>query len=320
MRASRLLAMLILLQLRGRLTAADLAAEFEVSVRTVYRDIDALSAAGVPVYGDAGPGGGFSLLEGYRTRLTGLDQAEQAALPLIGMGEAAALLGLGNAAVRARSKLLAAAPRESGDRARLLAGAVHVDLEDWYAGTDPAPHLPALLDAVLERRWCSMRYVSWTAERQWRFAPLGIVIKAGQAYCLADARGRNTIFRVAAMHDLFVEADCFTVPADFDLPVRWAGARRQFEAALRPETARLRVSAEGARRLTELGAYAARAVAEADAPDSGGWRVVDLPVEPGPYTARLLMTLGEEAEVLAPPALRAEMARLATAIVSRHCA
>ena len=89
MRASRLLSILILLQLRGRLTAEYLAEEFEVSVRTIYRDIDALSAAGIPVYGDSGPGGGFRLLEGYRTKLTGLDSDETEAMLLVGLPSAA---------------------------------------------------------------------------------------------------------------------------------------------------------------------------------------------------------------------------------------
>ncbi len=115
MRASRLLSILILLQLRGRLTAEYLAEEFEVSARTIYRDIDALSAAGVPVYGDSGPGGGFQLLDGYRTKLTGLGPEEAEAMLLIGLPGAAQAMGLGDAADRARNKLLVALPGTSRD-------------------------------------------------------------------------------------------------------------------------------------------------------------------------------------------------------------
>ena len=111
MRASRLLSILISLQVRGRLTAQALADEFEVSVRTIYRDIDALSMAGIPIYGDCGPGGGFQLIDGYRTQLTGLQPEEAEALLLIGMPDEAGAMGLGAATWRARGKVLATLPQ-----------------------------------------------------------------------------------------------------------------------------------------------------------------------------------------------------------------
>src|SRR6185295_10620801 len=127
MRASRLLSILILLQVRLRLTAEALAEEFEVSVRTIYRDIDALSAAGIPVYGDRGPGGGFRLLDGYRTRLTGLAPDEAEAMMMIGLPGPAAALGLASAATRAKGKLLAALPASGGEDAGRMAQRFHLD-------------------------------------------------------------------------------------------------------------------------------------------------------------------------------------------------
>ena len=152
MRASRLLAIMILLQARGRLTAERLAAEFEVSERTIYRDIDALSAAGVPVYGDRGPGGGFALLDGYRTRLTGMAADEASALALAGVPSAAEAVGLGAALRDAFGKLLAALPGEGSGQAASAAARFHVDPADWYRGGEAAPHLPELARAVLDAR------------------------------------------------------------------------------------------------------------------------------------------------------------------------
>ena len=158
MRASRLLSILILLQLRQRLTAADLAAEFEVSERTIYRDIDALSAAGVPVYGDRGPGGGIQLLDGYRTRLTGLSANEAEAATMIGLPGPAAELGLGAATSAARNKLFAALPGGGGALADRMATRFHLDPVDWYRGHDALPHLPLIARAVLDQHRLSMRY------------------------------------------------------------------------------------------------------------------------------------------------------------------
>jgi predicted DNA-binding transcriptional regulator YafY len=314
MRASRLLSILILLQLRGRMTAAALAAEFEVSLRTLYRDIDALSAAGVPVYGDRGPGGGFQLIEGYRTRLTGLAADEARAVPVLGLPGAAAALGLGAAAERARGKLLAAMPASGSAEADRIARRVHHDPADWYRAPDPVPHLPALAEAVLEQRRLAMRYESWTGARDWRVAPLGLVIKAGAWYLVAEGGGKTRIFRVSNILGHEVLDERFERPPDFDLPRWWTAEVERFESELRPGRAELRASPEGLRRLAELGAYAAAAVAQAEAPAADGWARLVLPVEGVERAALTLIGLGPEIEVIAPAALRDRVRSLAEQI------
>ena len=157
MRASRLLSILILLQLRVRLTAEALAEEFEVSVRTIYRDIDSLSAAGIPVYGDRGPGGGFQLLDGYRTRLTGLAAGEAEAMMMIGLPGA----GRGARPRRRprRGRGASCSPRcppAGGEEAGRMAARFHVDPVDWYRADEPVRHLPALARAVLDQRVVTM--------------------------------------------------------------------------------------------------------------------------------------------------------------------
>lgn len=314
MRASRLLSILILLQLRQRLTAEALADEFEVSVRTIYRDIDALSAAGVPVYGDRGPGGGFQLLEGYRTKLTGLARDEAEAMLMISLPDQADALGLGRSAARARDKLLAALPGEGQVGATRVAERFHLDTQHWYRAARPAPCLAALARAVLDQQPVAMRYQSWRGARDWRVEPLGLVLKAGDWYLVAEtARGVLT-FTVADIATLQVLAGNFERPKAFDLSAWWADAQAAFEARLRPDQAVLRVSPAGLPRLRRLGSFAAQAVASAAPPDAQGWRCVTLPLEPGEEGALPLLALGAEFEVIAPASLRAQLEQSARAL------
>ncbi|MBL8649604.1 MAG: WYL domain-containing protein [Sphingopyxis sp.] len=317
MRASRLLSILILLQLRQRLTAADLAAEFEVSMRTVYRDIDALSAAGIPVYGDRGPGGGFQLLDGYRTRLTGLDPQEAQAMLLVGLPEQAAALGLGGPAKRARGKLLAALPQSGSAEADRIARAFHIDTLDWYRAARPAPLLTAAARAVIDRRRIAIRYTSWRGTRDWTLDPLGIVLKAGNHYLVAARDDRVLTFTVAAMRTLTILDEQAARPADFDLAAWWATSTRDFETRLRPDRAILRASPIGLERLRLLGAWAADAVAVAEPPDATGHRRLTLPIEGVDAAAPMLLGIGPEIDILDPPGLRAAVANLARAVADR---
>lgn len=318
MRASRLLSILILLQLRTRLTAAALAEEFGVSERTIHRDIDQLSAAGVPVYGERGPGGGFQLLAGYRTKLTGLHADEAEAMFLLALPGAAQQLGLGAAAQRARGKLLAAMPGETATLAGRLQQCFHVDPEPWYQQAEAPTGLPALTRAVLDQRRLALRYASWTASKRRRVDPLGLVQKAGDWYLVARGERHVATFKVAAMSELEVLAEGFERPPDFDLARWWAESLQRFEAGLRPLQAKLRLSATGRRRLAEAGRWAADAVHAAGKPDAAGWAPLTLPIESIERGALLLLSLGPEVEALAPPALREQMRSCARAIARRH--
>ncbi|MFV3131813.1 helix-turn-helix transcriptional regulator [Niveispirillum sp. KHB5.9] len=317
MRASRLLSLLLLLQLRGPLTAAAMAAELEVSERTIYRDIDALSEAGVPVYGDRGPGGGFQLLEGYRTRLTGLASDEAEAMFTIGLPGLAGALGVGQAAARAWNKLMLALPAQAREEAGRMGDRFHLDAADWYRVAEPTPFLPDLARAVLDSRRVEMRYESWKGFRDWTLDPLGLVLKAGTWYFAGRADARMLVFKVASIRDLTVTRDGFTRPDEFHLPGFWVGHLAEFEERLRPERADLSVSAAGRDRLVRLGAYAAEAVAAAGPADGDGWTDLTLPYENMDQAARLLLGLGPEVRVRAPDALRRLVAELATGILAR---
>lgn len=317
MRASRLLSILILLQLRQRLTAADLAAEFEVSERTIYRDIDALSAAGIPVYGDRGPGGGFQLLDGYRTRLTGLDPQEAQAMLLVGLPDQAAALGLGGPAKRARGKLLAALPQSGSAEADRIARAFHIDTLDWYRAARPAPHLTAAARAVIDRRRIAIRYTSWRGTRDWTLDPLGIVLKAGNHYLVAASGERVLTFTVADMQALAILDEQSVRPAGFDLAAWWTESTRDFETRLRPGRAILHASPLGLQRLRLLGAWAADAVAAAEAPDADSHRRLTLSIEGIEASAPMLLGIGPEIDIEEPAELRAAVADLARAVAQR---
>lgn len=315
MKASRLLAILSRLQARGHATAAELAALHEVSVRTIYRDIDALSAAGFPVYGDAGPGGGFRLLDVATQRLTGLLAEEVEAMLLIGLPGPAAALGLGRAVDNARDKLLLRLTGPAQAQAEKLERRFHLDTADWYRSTDALPHLPLLARAVLDERQVSFTYESWTQRRGWTVAPLGLVLKGGAWYLVAMAEEATLTFRVGAMAEIVATTEPFIRPVGFDLARWWGRSMRDFEVRLRPHRATLLLSPEGARRLAECGAYAADAVG-AGAQDVDGVRVT-LPFETLDQAARLLLSLGPECRIEAPAELRDTARAMALQLAER---
>ncbi|NEV03010.1 helix-turn-helix transcriptional regulator, partial [Bradyrhizobium uaiense] len=163
-------------QARGRVTAPELAEANEVSVRTIYRDIDALAAAGVPVYADRGAEGGYRLLDGYRVRLNGLSQGEAEALFMAGLPGPAAALGLDAAMVAAQTKLMAALPENLRPNARGMQQRFHLDAPGWFGATEEPKHLRAIAGAVLREHLIQIRYQSWKAEKRRRVAPLGLVL------------------------------------------------------------------------------------------------------------------------------------------------
>ncbi|MGW6021374.1 helix-turn-helix transcriptional regulator [Streptomyces sp. NPDC055099] len=319
MRADRLLALLLLLQNRGRMTAPELAGELEVSVRTVYRDAEALAASGVPVYAERGPAGGFQLMDGYRTRLTGLTDDEADSLALAGMPAAAADLGLGAELVTAQLKLGAALPAGLGERSRRIQERFHLDAEGWFRAADPAPLLSVVADAVWRQRVLRAHYRRWGGEVRRELHPLGLVLKAGNWYLVAAADGTVRTYRVSRFLEVTAADEDSERPAGFDLAAYWENASRDLRARVLQGTARVRVTPAGLRLLPAMfGAAGTRAVEAAGEPDAAGLRVVDLEVETLPVAVNDLIRLGLEAEVLGPPELRAEVARTVTGLAQRY--
>lgn len=324
MKSSRLLSILLLLQTRGRMTAAELAGELEVSVRTVYRDAEALAAAGVPLYGDSGHSGGYQLLDGYRTRLTGLAPGEAEALFLTSMPGPAAELGLGRALSTAQLKLRAALPAElraQADRMRLR---FHLDAPGWYAEQEETPHLGQVADAVWRGRVVEVRYRRWKAPQEVdrRLAPYGLVLKAGRWYLVAgavtpEAAAPPRTYRVDQILAVRETGEECALPDGFELAAHWRRSQAEFHERLYPEEAEVRVSARAAALLTGVQARALAATGTPD-PELPGWTRVVLPIESQDHAEAQFLTLGAEAEVLAPPALRRRIGAAAAATAARY--
>jgi predicted DNA-binding transcriptional regulator YafY len=225
MRASRLVSFLLVLQTRGQLTAEELAERLEVSERTVQRDAQALAAAGVPIVSVRGPAGGYRLERGYRTKLTGLDAAEAEAL-FVGP---AAELGLGRELAAARLKLLASLPGELQERAGRAARLFHVDMKGWFREEDRVPHLPVIAGALWRGRRLDMRYREGPSVVSRRLDPLGLVLKAGVWYLLAERRGEERVYRVSRIVSAKERAESGSRPRDFDLAAAWARRSEAFE-------------------------------------------------------------------------------------------
>ncbi len=231
MRASRLVTLLLLLQTRGGMTAAELAVELEVSIRTIYRDVEALAEAGVPIYAERGPRGGVRLVEGYRTRLTGLTAGEAEALFLSGLPGPAAELGLGTVVTAARLKVLAALPTELRTRAGRITERFHLDAPGWFHRGEELPHLGALAQAVWESRVVEIDYQRPDRESlvHRRVEPLGLVLKAGIWYLVARSSGQDRTYRIARIEGVTVSDERFERPEPFDLAEHWTASIAAFE-------------------------------------------------------------------------------------------
>lgn len=322
MRASRLVSILLLLQGRGRMTADALAAELEVSVRTVYRDVEALHRAGVPVCGEPGRDGGYRLLDGYRTRLTGLTGDEAAALPLATLPGPAADLGLGGAATVAGRKIRAALPEALRRRADHIQQRLHVDPSDWYAAADDTRFLADVADAVWRQRRLHVRYRRWEEPREVErtLEPFGLVLKAGRWYVVARAEGRLRTYRVSQLLDARLLAEEFDRPAEFDLAEHWRASLAGFPARRHRQQATVRLSPRGLARLADLAEPAVlRAVTgSAGRPDAEGWVLATMPIESVRHAHEELLRLGAEVEALAPHALRDLLASGAAELARRY--
>lgn len=303
MRASRLLTIMMLLQSRGRMSAPALADELEVSIRTLYRDIDQLSAAGVPVYAERGRLGGFQLMDGWRTRLTGLTPAEAQAMFLAGLPGPAAQMGLGDAMAAVQLKLLAALPSDWQADAQRVSSRFHLDPVGWYRRASPTDHLPAVAAAVWNQQRLKIRYESWRGVVAREIDPLGLVLKAGEWYLAARVGAEPRTYRLSNILEVTPKGEPFERPQDFMLAEYWTASTRRFEAELQRERATVRLTPLGMVQLRNLGLMPIETRPEAD-----GWTRVTLPIETIDQATQELLRLGAEAEVIMPLALRDRLA------------
>jgi predicted DNA-binding transcriptional regulator YafY len=309
MRAARLLNLQMLLESRGRMSATELARTLEVSVRTLYRDVDQLSAAGVPVYAERGRAGGFQLLSGWKTTLTGLTPQEAQAVFLGGLAGPAAELGLGGEVRSAQLKVLTSLPADWRGQAERVSARLHLDPVDWYRESEPPRWLAQVAGAVWDERQLAIRYASWTRSTRQVVHPLGLVLKAGVWYLVALREGKARTFRVGSIESLDVLPARATRPRRFDLAAYWRESVARFERELHSGRAHVAATARGLAQLRQMGAPVARALQDVASPAEGERIELEIPAEAEPQAAAQLLRLAPEVEVLGPPGLRAAVLR-----------
>ena len=321
MRASRLVSLLLLLQTRGRMTAAELAEELEVSVRTIHRDVEALSEAGVPIYAERGPHGGIRLVDGYRTRLTGMTADEAEALFLSGLPGPAAELGLGTVVTAARLKVLAALPPELRTRASRLVERFHLDASGWFQAGEPVPHLGVLSEAVWETRRVAIDYERGDRTVQRTIEPLGLVLKAGVWYVVAVSEGSFRTYRVGRVAGAVPLDERFERPDGFDLASFWAESSAAYEREAPRIEVTVRIAEERLWRLRQVVGHGTVDRAErvpADDPD--GWTHLRLRLDWPEEVPSVLLGVGPDLEVLDPPEVREQVLGNARALLDRYVA
>jgi predicted DNA-binding transcriptional regulator YafY len=318
-RASRLVSLLLLLQARGQLTAGELAKELEVSERTVHRDVEALSASGVPIYAERGAHGGIRLVDGYRTRLTGMTGEEAEALFLAGLPGPAAELGLGTVVAAAQLKVLASLPPELRARASRLVERFHLDAGEWFHTSEPVPYLGPLSDAVWNATRIAIDYDRGGGPTRRVIEPLGLVLKAGIWYVVAAADGQIRTFRVSRVVGVEPGEDRFERPAGFDLAGYWVEAAEAFEREAPRIEVDVRVRPD---RLDRLRAAVGHATVEAAEPlpgsDPDGWLRLRLRLDWPDEAPNAMLRAGRWVEVIGPPEVRARVAATARAIAERY--
>lgn len=317
MRADRLLSLLMILQLRGRTTAGDLSTQLEVSVRTVYRDIEALTRSGVPVQADRGRIGGVRLAHGYQTRLTGLSADEAQALPFASVAVAAAALGFAGTAKSARLKVLAALPRTASEQAYRASERFYLDPADWYRRSSIPQHLRLIATAVWAGQVVQIDYESWRGHKMCLVEPLGLVLKAGTWYLVGRRARQVSIYRVESVRSLRILPNKYVQPRNFDLAAEWQKEVSRFETSLRRMQATIRVAESAMSRVDRLGADAAEAIHLAH-PDPAGWHLATIWIESIDHAAGTLLGFGSEIEVLAPEPLRLELSKRAAQVCALY--
>ena len=328
MRADRLLSLMLLLQSRGQMTAAELAAELEVSKRTIYRDVDALSASGVPVYATGGPGGGYGLVDSYRSSLTGLNEAELQALFMLSLPGPLADLNVGQQLKSTVLKLTSAFPARYQVQAAYLQSRLHLDGTRWFQPAVRLPWLPVVQQAVWQDRRLSISYRRADSTISNRtLAPYALVAKTGIWYLVAEvegqvegmgqAEGAMRVYRVARIEHAEPSAEQFPRRAEFDLLHFWQTWVAAYEATLPRYPVTLRIGPDLLEQLPFILGEEIRGRLAACPPDSAGRRTLDYNFERLEEARMVVLGMGADVEVLAPDELRRAVIDTAAAIVDR---
>jgi len=319
MRADRLLSLMMLLQTRRQMTAEELADELEVSKRTIYRDIDALSIAGVPVYANGGPGGGYALLDSYRTTLTGLNEDEIRALFMLTIPSPIADLGVSQQLKTAILKLTSSFTGNHYKHADYLRQRLHLDAASWFQTDEPVPHLKTVQEAAWQDRQLVLSYRrrnDTVSERT--ISPYGLVAKASIWYLVAATDKGMRVYRVSRIESVQMIQTHFARPQDFDLAKFWTDWMIGYKVSLPKYPVTLRIGPDLIPVLPYILGDDVRSLVEQAQPNSEGWRVVDYTFERIEEAQTYVLGMGASVDVIAPEELRASVLKLATDVVAHY--
>jgi predicted DNA-binding transcriptional regulator YafY len=317
MRADRLLSILLLLRTERRVTTGELAQRLSVSPRTIHRDMDALSGAGVPVVAERGAGGGWYLLTEYRTNLTGLSTEELQALFVATPARLFTDLGLSSAAAGARIKLRAALPQLQRPAAEDVRQRIHIDVAGWRQAEGALPAMPVLQAALWGEHQVTIRYRrADDSETERTIDPLGLVAKGSLWYLIAAVVGEIRTYRVSRIVTATMLKTPAERPAGFDLAAYWAASSRDFLSTVPQYRATVRTVPEVVRTLRNGGRFA-RIEAES-APDADGWITLQICFDGEQMARESVLGFGTRLVVEEPSALREYVIREAAGIVARY--
>ncbi|MNJ36382.1 DNA-binding transcriptional activator FucR [compost metagenome] len=314
MRADRLISILLLLQNHRRLTTRELAARLEVSERTIHRDMEALSASGVPVYAERGSGGGWALSEGYRTDLTGMKPEEMQALLLAHSSSLLGDLGLGSVFEDAFQKMLAAFPERLRGEAERVRQRIHIDGAGWHQSVDRLPDLPTIQEAVWQERMLRFDYRREDSAVERIAEPLGLVAKSSIWYLVARVEGEMRTYRISRIRNAKVLEESFQRPESFDLAQYWERSTEQFKANLPRYPAQLRVQEAALPRLAQQRYLKLVHTMPAEQ----GWIEADAEFNTLESACEILLGYGSLVKVLEPLELRDRVRAEATAIIAMY--
>jgi predicted DNA-binding transcriptional regulator YafY len=314
MRADRLLSILLLLQVHHRVTAHELAKRLEVCERTIHRDMEALGMAGIPVIAERGVGGGWGLLDEYRTNLTGMTETEIQTLFLTTPSRLLADLGLHKASEGALLKLLASLPAMHRRDAEFANQRIHIDIAGWHNPEEAVPYLPMLQGAIWQERKLHLIYKRGKDSVERTVDPLGLVAKGSIWYLIAAVEGQARTYRVSRIDEAHVLEQACIRPPDFDLAAYWTQSSTDFKESLPRYTVTVRIAQAALPRVYSTGRF--MQVEQIDAPDTDGWSTVRLLFQLQEEACGYVLSFGSEMEVIEPQEFRERVILLAQSVLA----
>ena len=317
MKSDRLLSTLLLLQAHGRLSTRELAERLEISQRTAHRDMEALSAAGVPILALRGAQGGWELQKGWRTKVPGLDEAELRAL-LMSQPSALGHPGLAAASERAFGKLMAAMPHNMQAQAASIRARLHIDPVGWHPSSDDLSLLPVVQDAIA--RDCKLTFLYSRADGETGVRtvdPFGIVAKQAVWYLVARAPAGMRTYRIGRMQNAVVLTATFERPANFDLAAHWKSATAQLQQKREQFRATLALAPDAAAAVSRWCRVSPAPEARCTSTIPAKWTILHISFESSEEARFVVLGFGSRAHVLAPATLRDRVAEEMQAAASR---